>query len=290
MDTTTSPETKFSHLGAQIQNDNNHLTMTDKKIHDMIKVRVKVEISSMSRNDKKIQAVKCYDEMNKNFILNKVSEKLDKETSPKLVFILYEPYNKLKPQAFIDTNVIAGNLLVNDEHECYFLAYDSENLPVVSIPRLQDPTKYSAGQALIIEKKLDSEESKKLLENLKPDAIIPPTWIMNEKNVRLGGDRGNWTKLVNYYRNNKNHTTSCICLVFDVQNMQDDFPDIDKKLLTADYVFTGAEVYYPATEENKHTHEAWNQQSPEEIMRELQNTQIQYADNPRHDPRMYPQN
>jgi len=247
----------FGHLSEIIQNDNKKFLTKTETIYDMIRVRIKVEITSMSRYDRKDQAVGCFEKFEVNLHLM--------EEQPK-TFILYEPYRKMQPMQFIDTNIIGGKLL-DLKKEVYFLSFDKSNpkirpkMILKKIKYLPGVESYQVGQAVAFDEPLSEDKILELLPKI--DVIVPPTWLVTEGNIRLGGGKFNWTNFIEKVKssrktNSKTQKVHIFALIFDVQAMQEDLPE-KEKLITVDQVFCANDIYYPPTEENKNDNqkEGW---------------------------------
>lgn len=174
-----------SHLGAELADDNAHLTRTTESMENQLKVQIKVEISSMARNERKQQTLNCWDEFFKEFLVQDLFESVNSKKSQ--VYVLYEPVGKLKPYQFVDTNVFAGRLLERNK-EVYFAKFDEQGQTLyskVSLPPSE--TVYRVGINLVLGKVEAPEE-------VQPDVVFPPCWLVDNENRRLGGGRGNWVK------------------------------------------------------------------------------------------------
>ena len=244
----TDSGSHFGHLSDTLANDNKNLLMTPEVVHDMMRVRVKVEITSMSRYDRKDQSLGCFEK----FLLQYF---LIPEHEPKTV-VMYEPFLKSKPMQFIDTHIMAGKILEKGAGsvDVYFLSFvgKTEEMRLNKCSLVATP--YQAGQSVNLTPVEDADE----VEKIVPDVVFPPTWIVNKAQVRLGGGKYRWT---NYIRKIKkiNDKLKVFGLIFDVQSMEEDLPD-QEKMLKLDDVFCANEIYYPPTEDNKHDEDrsAWS--------------------------------
>ena len=201
---------------------------------EMLRVRTKVEITSMSKMDRRNQTKKCFDDFK--------SEYLNSHPNVKTI-VMYPPTKRMHaPVQFADSHYISYHLNQLGK-EVWFLSHNQDGSRNWWQPLEWRLSETMSEQYPTICKISDVTKT----GPNKIDTVICPTWLYDRNNkTRLGGGRGNWKKLVE----SQNPKPDTICLYFNVQ-AQAYFDNFRNELMIMDYAFEGEAVFIPPSEADK---------------------------------------